>query len=101
MTSNEYYEYDCCCCKNETSSSIKKFIKNNPGLTAGIVLGSALTAATIINPTVRKFTVPTCKYLAKQQLKMLAGVGLFSIATFLIAQDDIDDYDIMDNDILY
>lgn len=101
MTSNEYHEYDYCCCESETSSSIKKFAQNNPGLTAGIVLGSALTAATIISPTVRRVTVPTCKYLAKQQLKILAGVGLFSIATFLIAQDDIDNSDIIDDDILY
>ena len=102
MTSNEYNECNCYCCETDSSSSIKKIVKDNPAITTGIVIGTALTAATIISPTVRKITVPTCKYLAKQQLKILAGIGLFSIATFISTQDDIIESNITNNDdILY
>lgn len=88
MTSNEYNEYDFYFYENESSPSIKEFAKNNPALTTGIAIGSIFTATTLISPKVRKVTIPTCKFLAKQQLKILAGIGLFSIANLLVNEDD-------------
>lgn len=69
----------CCYCRNLS-----------PLATTGIIVGSALTTATILSPRVRKVTIPVAKYVAKQQLRMLAGIGMLSIATYLAsAPDDI------------
>ncbi|MGL4914580.1 MAG: hypothetical protein ACRC3Y_19345 [Romboutsia sp.] len=77
-----YFENECCNFSNE----LKSFVKSNPLLTKGLVAGSTLTIATIISPKVRKVTIPTCKFLAKQQLKLLAGIGVLSIATYISSQ---------------
>lgn len=73
MTSNEY----------ETN-----FSKSKQCLTTGLVLGTTLAATTIINPKIRKVAIPTYKYLAKQQMKILAGVGLFSIVSMISSKDE-------------
>ncbi|MCR8745063.1 hypothetical protein [Romboutsia lituseburensis] len=74
-----YFEDDCC----NLGDSLKTFAQSNPLLTKGLLVGSTLAAATIISPTVRKITIPTCKFLAKQQFKFLAGIGVLSIATYI------------------
>ena len=98
MTLNEFdniNEDEFCSCSdnyNNFSNDLKKFAGNNPMLTTGIIAGSTLATASIINPTIRKITVPTCKLVAKQQLKFLAGVGVLSIATYIANQPgNIDD----------
>ncbi|MGL5348035.1 MAG: hypothetical protein ACRDA3_11845 [Peptostreptococcaceae bacterium] len=100
MTSKDYSNHSCPYCSNQVSNA-KKIIKNNPGLTSGIVIGGALTTASLINPTLRKVTLPTFKFIAKQQLKILAGVGLFSIASFISSQDYLYEDEIMDEDIIF
>lgn len=79
----------------------KNFIKDNPGLTTGLVIGGVLTTAAIINPTTRKVTIPTFKFVAKQQFKILAGVGLFSIASFISSQDYLPENEIVDEDMIF
>lgn len=74
-----YFEDDCC----NLGDDLKTFTQSNPLLTKGLLVGSTLAAATIISPKVRKVTIPTCKFLAKQQLKLLAGIGVLSIATYI------------------
>ena len=73
MTSNEY----------ETN-----FSKSKQYLTTGLVLGTTLVATSIINPKIRKVAIPTYKYLGKQQMKILAGVGLFSIVSMISSKDE-------------
>lgn len=73
MTSNEY----------ETN-----FSKSKQFLTTGLVLGTTLVATSIINPKIRKVAIPTYKYLGKQQMKILAGVGLFSIVSMISSKDE-------------
>lgn len=72
---------------NEFESSIKKcscYCSDLPPLiTTGIAIGSVLTTASILNPKVRKITIPILKYTAKQQLRLLAGIGVLSIATYI------------------
>ena len=98
MTLNEFdniNEDDFCSCSdncNNFSKDLKKFTGNNPMLATGIIAGSTLATASIISPTIRKITVPTCKFAAKQQLKFLAGIGVLSIATYIANQSyNIDD----------
>jgi len=98
MTLNEFdniNEDEFCSCSdncNNFSNDFKKFTGNNPMLATGIIAGSALATASIISPTIRKITVPTCKFVVKQQLKLLAGIGALSIATYLTNQSgNIDD----------
>ncbi|MEF9990511.1 MAG: hypothetical protein RRZ84_06025 [Romboutsia sp.] len=55
----------------------------SPAITTGIVVGCSITAASIISPRVRKITVPVFKYALKQQMRLLAGIGVLSIATLL------------------
>lgn len=100
MTSKEYSHHNCPYCSNQVSRA-KTFIGNNPGLTSGIVIGGALTTASLINPTIRKVTIPTFKFISKQQLKILAGVGLFSIASFLSSQDYLYEDETIDEDIIF
>ncbi|RDY28896.1 hypothetical protein CHL78_002950 [Romboutsia weinsteinii] len=68
-----------CCCKT---------IKENPLLSTGAVIGSTLFIASAISPTVRKVTVPTCKYLLKQQINLLAGVGILYLANYVTNNSD-------------
>ena len=77
---------------NNFSNDLKKFTGNNPMLATGIIAGSALATASIISPTIRKITVPTCKFVVKQQLKLLAGIGVLSIATYIASPSgNVDD----------
>lgn len=71
--------YNCNC---NISSSI---------LTAGLVVGSALTTATILSPNVRKVTLPMAKFALKQQMKALVGLGILSIATYISCPIDESD----------
>ena len=64
------------------------FSKSKQCLTTGLVLGTTLVATSIINPKIRKVAIPTYKYLAKQQMKILAGVGLFSIVSMISSKDE-------------
>ena len=89
---NNINEDEFCRCCNDLPSNLKNFTKNNPLVATVLVAGSTLTTASIISPTMRKFTVPTCKFIAKQQLKFLAGIGVLSIATYISSQSNgIDD----------
>ncbi|MGL6105282.1 hypothetical protein [Romboutsia sp.] len=84
MTSNEYNkDY------YETShlSLPKKNIDNNTIVKTGLVAGCAIIAANLVCPTVRKVTVPTCNFFAKQQIKLLAGIGILFTATYITSQD--------------
>lgn len=65
---------DKCCCNCNVSS---------PLLTTGLVVGSALTTATILSPRIRKVTLPIAKFALKQQMKALVGLGILSIATYI------------------
>lgn len=78
MTLNNFKE----CYYLDDKHCNKSFARDNPLLTKGLLIGSTLTIASIVNPNVRKITIPTCKFLAKQQLKLLAGIGVLSIATY-------------------
>lgn len=98
MTLNEFdniNEDEFCGCSdncNNFSNDLKKFTGNNPMLATGIIASSALATASIISPTIRKITVPTCKFVVKQQLKLLTGIGVLSIATYIANQSsNIDD----------
>lgn len=61
-----------CSCKNIS-----------PIAATGLVVGSALTTATVLSPTIRKITVPIAKFAIKQQFRLLAGLGVLSIATYI------------------
>ena len=100
MTSKEYNYHNCAHYSNQVLKA-KKIIQNNPGLTSGIIIGGALTTASLINPTIRKVTIPTFKFIAKQQFKILAGVGLFSIASFVSSQDYLYEDETIDEDIIF
>ena len=82
MTSNEYEFY-----KTKACSCYKNLAKSKKYLTSGLILGTTLAATSIINPKIRKVALPTYKYLAKQQVKILAGVGLFSIVSMITSKD--------------
>ena len=76
----------------EMSNCCFKTLKENPILSTGAVIGSTLVIASAISPTVRKITVPTCKYLLKQQINLLAGVGILYLANYVTNNsDDITD----------
>lgn len=83
MTLDEYEFY-----KIKNSSFCKNSPKSKQYLTTGLILGTTLAATSIMNPKIRKFAIPTYKYLAKQQVKILAGIGMFSIASLLSCKDE-------------
>ena len=82
INDEEYYYFEDECCN--FSNDLKSFSKINPLLVKGLLVGSTLTAATIVSPKVRKVT----GFIAKQQLKLLAGIGILSIATYISKQND-------------
>jgi hypothetical protein len=80
---------------NDVSSStdyyanLKNFAKSNPAFSTGIAAASVIATTSVISPKVRKVTVPVCKYVAKQQLKLLTGIGLLSVARSISNQSNI------------
>ncbi|SCH03824.1 MULTISPECIES: hypothetical protein [unclassified Romboutsia] len=76
-----------CCCKSCNGTS--EFVSNYPVLSTLIASGVVLSAATLVSPKARKVLFPAFKYLGKQQLKLFAGIGILSVATYL-ANDSID-----------
>ncbi len=92
---NENTSFNNCSNCDDLSNNMKNFTKSNPTLTTGILVGSALVTANIISPSIRKITIPTCKFVAKQQLKLLAGIGVLSIATYIASHPNNMDDDIM------
>lgn len=68
-----------CCCKN---------IKCHPMLAVGTAIGATLVVSSIINPKIRKVTVPTCKFLVKQQFNLLAGLGILVLANYISNNSD-------------
>ena len=79
MNSNE--SLNSCC--NKTNSNIKNFMSDFPLISTGIILGSALTTASLFSPKIRKITVPLCKSVTKHQLKFFAGLGILSVANHI------------------
>ena len=79
----------CSCCKNAASKT-NNFMNQCPALSTSIAVGSVIATASVISPIVRKVTVPSCKYLAKQQIKLLAGIGVFSIANYIAKNSSSD-----------
>lgn len=82
MTSNDINELE----KQVEDSVVKCYcsLSNiSPGVTTGIAMASALTTATILSPKIRKITIPLTKFVAKQQIKLLAGIGVLSVATYI------------------
>lgn len=58
-------------------------------LLKGILIGSTtLAALSVISPSVRKVTTSTVKATCKQQMKLLAGIGILSIANYVSNLDD-------------
>lgn len=58
-------------------------------LLKGILIGSTtLAALSVISPSVRKITTSTVKATCKQQMKLLAGIGILSIANYISNLDD-------------
>lgn len=58
-------------------------------LLKGILIGSAtLAALSVISPSIRKITTSTVKATCKQQMKLLAGIGVLSIANYIANLDD-------------
>lgn len=58
-------------------------------LLKGILIGSTtLAALSVISPSVRKITTSTIKATCKQQMKLLAGIGILSIANYISNLDD-------------
>ncbi|WP_195939597.1 hypothetical protein [Romboutsia sp. 1001713B170131_170501_G6] len=58
-------------------------------LLKGILIGSTtLAALSVISPSVRKVTTSTVKATCKQQMKLLAGIGILSIANYISNLDD-------------
>ncbi|MCH1960771.1 MULTISPECIES: hypothetical protein [Romboutsia] len=58
-------------------------------LLKGILIGSAtLAALSVISPSIRKITTSTVKATCKQQMKLLAGIGVLSIANYISNLDD-------------
>lgn len=58
-------------------------------LLKGILIGSTtLAALSVISPSVRKITTSTVKATCKQQMKLLAGIGVLSIANYISNLDD-------------
>lgn len=49
-------------------------------ITYGLVVASSLIALNMFSKTTRKITGYTCKVVCKQNLKLLAGIGVLSIA---------------------
>ncbi|MDU4934595.1 MAG: hypothetical protein E6X43_04610 [Peptostreptococcaceae bacterium] len=87
MTSNElndmkndfhryYSESSCNCASN--------FIKDYPALSALIASGAVISATTLFSSKARKVLFPAIKYIGKQQLKLFAGIGILSIATYMV-----------------
>ena len=67
---------------NNLNNCTSKFISNYPLLSTVIASSTILTVAGLINPKSRKIIIPTVKYVGKQQLKLFAGIGILSLATF-------------------
>lgn len=78
----EAIDKSCSCFKNATSQT-NDVMNQYPVLSTSLAVGSILTTASIVSPMVRKITIPTCKYLIKQQARLLVGVGIFSLATYI------------------
>ena len=58
-------------------------------LLKGILIGSTtLAALSVISPSIRKITTSTDKATCKQQMKLLAGIGVLSIANYISNLDD-------------
>ncbi|CEI73505.1 MULTISPECIES: hypothetical protein [Romboutsia] len=58
-------------------------------LLKGILIGSTtLAALSVISPSIRKITTSTVKATCKQQMKLLAGIGVLSIANYISNLDD-------------
>lgn len=99
MTSKEFKnEFTECCCNCSSD-----FFRSYPILTTVIASTTILSTASLVNPKARKVLLPAFKYLGKQQLKLFAGIGIFSIATYIAKQntdlnDDFDINDISNND---
>ena len=69
-------------CCNDLNNSTSKFISNYPLLSTVVASGTILTISGLVNPKSRKILIPTIKYIGKQQLKLFAGIGVLSLATF-------------------
>lgn len=95
---NEESTFDDSTYNSECYTNFKNFAKNNPALTTGLAAASVVATASIISPKIRKMTAPVCKYALKQQLKLLAGIGILSIANTISNQsnlfNDIDNTDL-------
>ena len=66
-------------------------------LLKGILIGSTtLAALSVISPSIRKITTSTVKATCKQQMKLLAGIGVLSIIANYISNLDDDIYTIDD-----
>lgn len=83
-----------CCYKSCNCTS--EFVSNYPILSTLIASGVVLSAATLVSPKARKVLFPAFKYLGKQQLKLFAGIGILSVATYL-ANESIDVVDNVNN----
>lgn len=87
MTSSNINNYE-----NLTELSVKKchYNSNNlsPFVATGLIVGSALTTATVLSPKIRKVTLPLAKFAFKQQIKTLAGLGLLYISTSIASSTD-------------
>ncbi|MBO3445607.1 hypothetical protein [Clostridium sp. CCUG 7971] len=70
-------------------NNFKNFAKNNPALTTGLATASVIATASVVSPKVRKVTMPVCKYVVKQQLKLLTGIGLLSVARSISNQSNL------------
>ncbi|MGL5693131.1 MAG: hypothetical protein ACRCXA_03580 [Peptostreptococcaceae bacterium] len=68
---------------NNHNDSNLELESNYPLFTALLASGAIISIATLLNSKSRKFVFSTFKFIGKQQLKLLAGVGIFSIATFI------------------
>ena len=69
-------------CCNNLNDCTSKFISSYPLLSTVVASSTILTIAGLVNPKSRKIIVPTIKYVGKQQLKLFAGIGILSLATF-------------------
>lgn len=70
---------------------------NCPITSALFIFGAIISISALLNSKSRKFLFSTVKFLGKQQLKLLAGVGIFSIATF-ISKNIYSDEDFYDDE---
>lgn len=86
---NNSYSKSCCKCASN-------FIKDYPALSTLVISGAIISATTLFSSKSRKVLFPAVKYIGKQQLKLFAGIGILSIATY-IASDNVDLYDEFDN----